>query len=78
MRFRCSRRSSISSREPEATKAEQQIEALGGTVEDGGIVRTDATGQNAAGDAALFRRADTTDYAEVAWDEGQKSIKVRR
>ena len=36
------------------------------------------TGQNAAGDAALFRRADTTDYAEVAWDEGQKSIKVRR
>ena len=34
--------------------------------------------QNAAGDAALFRRADTTDYAEGAWDEGQKSIKVRR
>lgn len=35
-------------------------------------------GQNAAGDAALFRRTDTTDYAEGAWDEGQKSIKVRR
>ena len=34
--------------------------------------------QNAAGDAVLFRRADTTDYAEGAWDEGQKSIKVRR
>ena len=31
-----------------------------------------------AADAALFRRADTTDYAEGAWDEGQKSIKVRR